>query len=188
MRNFIPMVIIVPLLTMAQNSTETIFQCKASSRSGAECPFDHEPVCGFLPHVECTTDPCNYMNYLNSCQACRDPNVTTYTEGLCPSVPPEVVKCQPEDREDGACVANVRRVCGYLPDLNCTKGPCNFDTYINPCKACMNDSVSAYVIGRCTDAQLAYFAIFEEPLGKSGNVLNYKAALVVSLFGLLIFF
>lgn len=54
------------------------------------CTFINMPVCAVRDTgIRCVTTPCNSterINYANACSACSDPNVLSYTDGVCADV------------------------------------------------------------------------------------------------------
>ncbi|MEK7639282.1 MAG: hypothetical protein AAB388_03935 [Patescibacteria group bacterium] len=58
--------------------------CTPASRETDVCIELYAPVCG-LVEVQCVTTPCNPQpqTYSNSCFACADDHVISYTEGAC---------------------------------------------------------------------------------------------------------
>lgn len=59
------------------------FKCKPSDRKGLICPEIFQPVCGFRPGIRCFTTPCTHVTFSNSCFACHDTTVVSYTIGEC---------------------------------------------------------------------------------------------------------
>ena len=57
--------------------------CDPKQREGDVCPQIYMPVCGFKPDLVCITTPCNFITYSNSCEACHDLDVASYTVGAC---------------------------------------------------------------------------------------------------------
>jgi hypothetical protein len=60
--------------------------CSAAQRN-MMCTEQYQPVCASY-QVQCITTPCNPVpkNYGNSCSACADQNVVSYSEGECPLI------------------------------------------------------------------------------------------------------
>lgn len=58
--------------------------CKPEQRNVDACIEIYQPVCG-LTQVECITEPCDPVpeTYSNSCFACQNDRVVSYTEGAC---------------------------------------------------------------------------------------------------------
>lgn len=58
--------------------------CEPEQRNVDACIEIYQPVCG-LTRVECITTPCDPVpaTYSNSCFACQDERVVSYTEGRC---------------------------------------------------------------------------------------------------------
>ena len=58
--------------------------CKPEQRNVDGCIEIYQPVCGQV-QVQCITTPCDPVKetYENSCKACVNPNVLSYTEGEC---------------------------------------------------------------------------------------------------------
>jgi hypothetical protein len=61
-----------------------VILCESSQRTVDACAEIYQPVCG-LTRVECITEPCDPVpsNYSNSCFACQNERVVSYTEGMC---------------------------------------------------------------------------------------------------------
>jgi hypothetical protein len=67
------------------NQTDTAtFTCSSEQRQAEACIEIYAPVCA-SKQVECVTTPCNPVpeTYPNSCFACSDERVNSYTEGAC---------------------------------------------------------------------------------------------------------
>ena len=171
----------LPLLTMANESRNGLFQCLAESRNGDACTTDADPVCGFRPHAICdNTGPCYFKTYENPCEACHDDEVVTYTYGACPEIVPLVRQCSDDSRGAEVCSADYNPVCGFMSDIFCTSPPCNFQTFESACSACLYLSVDSYIEGECSSDQLQYFSIDQ----KSGELLKLSA-LAMGLMGAL---
>jgi hypothetical protein len=58
--------------------------CLPEQRNVDGCIEIYQPVCGQV-QVECITTPCNPVKetFENSCKACNNPRVMSYTEGEC---------------------------------------------------------------------------------------------------------
>ncbi|HEY4493706.1 MAG TPA: hypothetical protein VJB98_03750 [Candidatus Paceibacterota bacterium] len=61
-----------------------------------------------------------------------------------------VVMCKPEQRNQDACIALYKPVCG-LVNVQCIKEPCPplEQTFSNSCEACSNELVDSYTGGAC---------------------------------------
>ena len=70
-------------LVSAKKCPQKVYQCTAASRVGDFCPEIYAPVCGYRPDIVCITTPCNLVTYANSCEACHDETVKSYTVGKC---------------------------------------------------------------------------------------------------------
>ncbi|MBI3623460.1 hypothetical protein HY212_05280 [Candidatus Pacearchaeota archaeon] len=58
--------------------------CTPSSRNADACITIYKPVCGwFSDNIQCIKYPCA-QTYSNSCEACKNSDVSHYTEGECP--------------------------------------------------------------------------------------------------------
>ena len=64
--------------------TSASVECPADSRGVDACIEIYQPVCGQVA-VQCVTTPCNPVpeTFSNSCFACMNENVISYTEGAC---------------------------------------------------------------------------------------------------------
>jgi len=179
----------IPLSIMATDrSLNVITQCTLESREGDVCTANIDPVCGFKPDVVCEpTTPCTYQTYSNSCEACHDSEVVSYTMGECPQITPQITQCSAEDRNADVCTADVTPVCGYMPDIVCVSSPCIYNTFTNPCEACKNPNVESYLEGACTPEQLEFVEIFNDQ-NKSGELIHLSImmmsfiALFIALF------
>jgi len=62
----------------------TKIECTPDQRGADFCAAVYDPVCG-AKEVQCITVPCNPVSetYPNSCEACRDKAVVSYTKGEC---------------------------------------------------------------------------------------------------------
>lgn len=58
--------------------------CKPEQRNADACIEIYQPVCGQV-QVQCITTPCDPVKetFANSCKACANPLVMSYTEGEC---------------------------------------------------------------------------------------------------------
>jgi len=59
------------------------YKCKPEDRLNDMCIEIYSPVCGHRPGLQCFTTPCNHETYPNSCFACSDTDVVSYTMGQC---------------------------------------------------------------------------------------------------------
>lgn len=59
-------------------------ECSPEQRNIDACIEIYQPVCGTV-QVQCITEPCDPVKetFSNSCFACQNPLVTSYTEGEC---------------------------------------------------------------------------------------------------------
>lgn len=64
--------------------TEPVFECQTEDVEVDACIQVYEPVCGKV-NVQCITTPCEpvYETFSNSCLACLNPLVESYTRGAC---------------------------------------------------------------------------------------------------------
>ena len=62
---------------------KSVTKCTDPFRLKEMCMPVVSPVCGYRPDLVCVTTPCKYITYTNSCEACRDPDVISYTDGPC---------------------------------------------------------------------------------------------------------
>lgn len=60
--------------------------CEPEQRNAEICAMDYNPVCGWNDpeKIQCIRYPCA-QTYSNSCEACKNPDVKTWTRGECPS-------------------------------------------------------------------------------------------------------
>ena len=64
--------------------TEERTLCDPGSRNAQFCTADYNPVCGwFNDNLKCIKYPCA-QTYSNSCEACKNTEVSYYTKGECP--------------------------------------------------------------------------------------------------------
>ncbi len=65
--------------------TSGAINCLSDQRNVDACIEIYQPVCGVV-HVQCITEPCDPVEetFPNSCFACQNPLVSSYTEGECP--------------------------------------------------------------------------------------------------------
>ena len=74
------------LLLFLEASTDTVVttDCLPEQRNVGACIEIYQPVCAAV-RVECITTPCDPVKetYSNSCKACSNERVSTYTEGEC---------------------------------------------------------------------------------------------------------
>jgi hypothetical protein len=61
-----------------------VFDCSQEQRNVEGCIEIYQPVCGTV-NVQCITEPCDPIKetYPNSCSACSNELVSTYTSGEC---------------------------------------------------------------------------------------------------------
>ena len=59
--------------------------CTPEQRNAEVCTAEYNPVCGWNDpaKIQCIRYPCA-TTYSNSCVACQNPNVISWTEGECP--------------------------------------------------------------------------------------------------------
>jgi putative hemolysin len=58
--------------------------CTKAQKNAEACTLDYNPVCGWYnSSIQCIKYPCA-GNYGNSCQACADAKVASWTQGECP--------------------------------------------------------------------------------------------------------
>ena len=61
-------------------------KCGDNDRKVETCSDPYAPVCGYSPNPKCDQAPCpTRSTYFNSCKACQNEAVISYTKGLCPS-------------------------------------------------------------------------------------------------------
>mgnify|MGYP000197478753 CR=1 FL=1 len=83
------------VLVKGEEAVETIIEklsegnaaastCMPEQREADACVTLYNPVCGEV-HVQCITAPCPpvYQTFPNSCEACRNSLVESYTQGEC---------------------------------------------------------------------------------------------------------
>lgn len=75
----------------ANPETKTAIKCSPESKQAEVCTMIYAPVCASV-EVQCITTPCNPVpqTFGNSCSACAQANVTSYTEGECGGVQMEM--------------------------------------------------------------------------------------------------
>ena len=66
------------------DSNGQVVACSAESRNADACIQVYDPVCGKV-NVQCVTTPCDpvHETFSNSCTACQNSLVESYTEGEC---------------------------------------------------------------------------------------------------------
>ncbi|NOR84989.1 hypothetical protein GQ473_02635 [archaeon] len=71
-------------ITYIEDISDRIFECTTEQRNVDACIEIYQPVCGKV-NVQCITTPCDPINqtYSNSCEACRNELVESYTLGEC---------------------------------------------------------------------------------------------------------
>ncbi len=59
-------------------------ECKSEQRNAEICNTQYAPVCA-AEAIECVMTPCDPIprTYSNSCEACANPLVRSYTQGAC---------------------------------------------------------------------------------------------------------
>jgi hypothetical protein len=129
---FFTLVIVGLAMLMAVVTAEDLFTpCKESQRGAVMCPMIYMPVCGNDSHT-----------YGNSCEACRNAQVTGYVSGQCAAAttatPAGATKCLPEQRNAEICPMLYHAVCGS-----------DGQTYPSPCQACSNTAVASFTDGEC---------------------------------------
>lgn len=100
LNNLISIILILFLFIVAGCNNETVsvdkddvekptvklgaIDCKPEQREADACIEIYQPVCGQV-QVECITAPCDPIKqtFSNSCFACMNPRVMSYTEGEC---------------------------------------------------------------------------------------------------------
>lgn len=67
-----------------EEPAQTTFTCTEEMKQAEACIEIYAPVCG-LVDVQCITTPCDPIpeTFSNSCFACAQGNVSSYTEGAC---------------------------------------------------------------------------------------------------------
>ena len=117
-------------------------------------------VCGYYDttKIQCI-DTCD-AKFSNSCSACIDSNVTSYSIGSCPIMMPSptpiddpntsvsLTKCMDADRNK-VCTTEYKPVCGLKYKEFCSGESCNSQTYANLCTACSDKSVSQVESREC---------------------------------------
>jgi hypothetical protein len=120
----------------------------AVGRSGIGCEFDPCPSGDGTQRNYVSTDigECQRTQFL--CVSGTD-RFDDETGCGCESVG-EKTFCEPEEREEGACITLYQPVCGWNdPEkINCIRFPCA-QTYSNGCVACQNEEVLYYTEGEC---------------------------------------
>jgi len=78
-------VIFCSVLLLGGSSKTTLkeYPCRPEERGNDICIEIYSPVCGYKPGIQCITTPCNHVTYPNSCFACSDPIVRSFTMGEC---------------------------------------------------------------------------------------------------------
>jgi len=71
-------------IVIDDGSNTTVFECKPEQRNIDACIEIYQPVCAEV-QVQCITTPCPPIKetFSNSCKACSNSLVSTYTEGEC---------------------------------------------------------------------------------------------------------
>ncbi len=61
--------------------------CSPESRTAQVCTAIYQPVCGWMnpAKIQCFAYPCA-QTYPNSCEACKNDNIISWTQGECPPV------------------------------------------------------------------------------------------------------
>lgn len=70
------------VLSISANK-KVVYNCQDTERKGNFCTMIYFPVCGYRPDIACLKAPCHHVTYGNSCQACHDEYVQSYTTGEC---------------------------------------------------------------------------------------------------------
>lgn len=66
------------------NNNEDKTYCSQDSRNAEACITLYKPVCGwFSENIQCIRYPCA-QTYSNSCEACKNADVSYFTSGECP--------------------------------------------------------------------------------------------------------
>lgn len=70
--------------TQPNNGKLKAIDCTPEQRNAEFCIEIYQPVCGQV-QIQCITTPCDPIKetFANSCKACSNPNVISYTEGEC---------------------------------------------------------------------------------------------------------
>ena len=73
------------LLSLAAPSDIGVTECLPEQRKVDACIEIYQPVCGTV-NVQCVTTPCDPVQetFANSCKACKNSLVSSYTKGECP--------------------------------------------------------------------------------------------------------
>lgn len=73
------------LLFLGTPQDSAVVECLPEQRNVDVCIAIHQPVCATV-NVECITTPCDPVEetFTNSCRACMNPLVSTYTKDECP--------------------------------------------------------------------------------------------------------
>jgi len=74
----------VNTIKSTQTTNPSIINCLPEQRNVDACIEIYQPVCGNV-NVQCVTTPCDPAKetFANSCKACTNPLVISYTEGEC---------------------------------------------------------------------------------------------------------
>ena len=128
------------LLTYGSENT-----CGNIERS-ADCLFKFDPVCALVQGGDCKSGIC-YQTKINSCAACSEPSVLSYTSEPCQPVkesfcPDNSVKKVEE------CPEIMKPVCAFYAGDKCDEGICT-RTIRNACHACINSAVLFYLDDEC---------------------------------------
>lgn len=104
------------------------------------CPVSYDPVCGwFNQSIKCFRYPCA-ANYDNACLACSSPQVSHWTNGVCPTIP----NCT----SIGGTWLNSSKECIGITSEKCTQLNGTFD----PCaSACRNDPTATVCTMQCVE-------------------------------------
>ncbi|MFQ5661695.1 MAG: hypothetical protein ACE5F2_00375 [Candidatus Paceibacteria bacterium] len=73
-----------PVVVEEETHKEEVFKCEPEQRDADFCIQVFDPVCAEV-NVQCVTSPCPPVKetFSNSCEACKNSLVDTYTKGEC---------------------------------------------------------------------------------------------------------
>lgn len=71
-------------VTYIEDISDRVFTCSEDQKNADVCIEIYQPVCGVV-NVQCITEPCDPVEetFSNSCFACSNSLVESYTEGEC---------------------------------------------------------------------------------------------------------